>query len=135
MLAGMDIARFAKISEMVADTLTEEFINRFLARSIKMIPVIRANARIFATASAPILGNQRAGDQIGALLAGAYSLHSDTVISAKEAAAYIARQDWSEQRSLAGDTDEAKCLARIMQTIVRVASKSGPVESSIGRLV
>lgn len=135
MLSDGDKDRFAALSKMVADTLTDEYVDRFLARSIKMIPVIRANARIFATASAPVLGNQRAGDQVGALLAGAYSLHSDSVITASEAAKYIAKQDWQDQKAIVDDTDENKCLSRILQTIVKVQTKSGTFDVSIAKLI
>lgn len=135
MLADGNKERFAALSKMVADTLTDDYVDCFLARSIKMIPVIRANARIFAAASAPVLGNQRAGDQVGALLAGAYSLHSDGLITAKEAAAYIAKQDWVDQKAMAGDTDETKCLSRIVQTLVKVQTKSGTFDMSIARLI
>ena len=127
--------RFAKLATLIGETFTDEYIQRFTARSIKMIPVIRENARIFATAVAAVLGSQRAGDQIGALLAGAYSLHSDNIITASEAAAYIEKQDWSESKASRDDTDEAKCLAFLMQTIVKVPSVGGPVDRSIADLM
>lgn len=127
--------RFLKIKRMVAEVLTEEYNARFLARSIRMIPTIRENARVFAAASAPVLGNQRAGDQIGALLAGAYSLFSDAPIRPVDAEAYIAKQDWSEQRLSHEETDESKCLARILQTIIRVPTKDGHADRSIADLI
>jgi putative DNA primase/helicase len=130
-----DPGKFAAIQTLVADTISEEYADRFLARSIRMIPVIRESARVFAAASAPVLGNQRAGDQIGALLAGAYSLHCDAPITAAQAVAYIARQDWKEQKQAATETDESKLLDRLMQTIIKVPGRMGPLDMSIGELM
>jgi len=61
LLVRKDPEKFAAIQKLAHDTLTPDYADRFLARSIRMIPVIRENARIFAAASAPVLGNQRAG--------------------------------------------------------------------------
>lgn len=127
--------RFAAISKLTAETMTEEYADRFLARSIRMIPVIRENARVFSAASAPMLGNQRAGDQIGALLAGAFSLHSDSAITAEQAIAFIQKQDWSEQKISVSETDESKLLDRLLQTIIKVSTKNGPTEKPIADLI
>ncbi len=135
LIADKNQARFAEIQKLAADTLTDEYADRFLARSIKMIPVFRENARIFAAASAPVLGNQRAGDQIGALLAGAYGLFSDVAITAEQALAFIQKQDWSEQKAQVSETDESKLFDLIMQTIIKVPGRSGPSDRSIGELV
>lgn len=133
--ADGDRERFKTLSGMIADTLTDEYVQRFTARSIKMIPVIRANARIFSSAVAATLGSQRAGDQIGALLAGAYSLHSDSVITSAEAQAYIDKQDWSESKQAHDETDESKCLAFLMQVVVKMPSVGGPMDKSIADLM
>lgn len=133
--ADGDRERFRKLSGLIADTFTEEYVHRFVARSIKMIPVIRENARIFASAVASKLGSQRAGDQVGALLSGAYSLHSDLVITSAEATAYIEKQDWSEARLSHEDTDESKCLAFLLQAVVKTWSNAGPVDKSLADLM
>ncbi len=135
LIVRKDAEKFAAIQKLAADTITEDYADRFLARSIRMIPIIRENARIFAAASAPVLGNQRAGDQIGALLAGAYSLFSDISITAEQAMAYIAKQDWSEAKQLGIETDESKLFDRLMQTIIKVPSSGGTVDKSIGELI
>lgn len=135
LLVRKDEAKFQEIQRLASDTLTEEYADRFLARSIRMIPIIRENARVFAAASAPVLGNQRAGDQVGALLAGAYSLFSDIAITAAQAMAYIAKQDWSEAKIQGTETDESKLFDRLMQTIIKVPSVGGPVDKSIGELI
>ena len=130
-----DQARFARLAIAIGDTMTDDYVQRFMARSVRMIPVIRQNARIFATAAAAVLGSQRAGDQVGALFAGAYSLHSDDVVTAKFAQGWIAKQDWSDHARQNEDTDESKCLAFLLQQIVKSPSKSGIQDRSIAELM
>lgn len=131
LIADGDRDRFSKLAALISDTIDDEYISRFTARSIRMIPVIRASARIFSTAAAVVLGSQRAGDQVGALLAGAWSLHFDTSPDAEEAEAWISKQDWSENKAQGEDTDENKCLSFLMQAIIKVPSKQGVREMSI----
>lgn len=130
-----DPKRFERLSAAVAATLNDRYADRFMARSIAMIPTIRENARVFSAEASRVLNSQGAGDQIGALLAGAYSLFSDLPITPKDAAAYISRQDWSEAKSSSDDTDESHCLARLLQHILRFPTKHGPLDRSVAELM
>lgn len=119
-----------EIEPAVRDLITEEYAARFHARSIRNIAVIRQNAKIFASSAASALGTQRLGDQVGALLAGAFSLHSDAVITPERAAQWIASQTWEDERAdEAGD--EFACMSRIAEHIVRLPM----CERSIGELI
>lgn len=101
--------------------LTDEFCGRFYARAIRLAGVIRENAVTFARAAAAELGEQRAGDQIGALLAGCYALYSDKVISFEAAREWVAQQDWSEaKQDIHSESDEVALLQHILQHKVRV---------------
>lgn len=127
--------KFELIKKMVADTLTDEYVNRFLARSIRMIPTIRANARVFSAAGAAEFKDQRAGDQIGALLAGAYSLYSDKPITPEQATEYISKQDWADQKQSNSDTDEMQLINHIKQHMLRVEPRLGTASTRpIGEL-
>lgn len=129
-------AQFHRLESMVDSTLTEEYVERLHARAVRMIGVIRANARTFAQAGARVIGQQRLGDQIGALIAGAYALHSNKIISLDEAQEWIGRQDWSEEFIMAEQRDESACLARIMEHVTRTTTSVGnTVERSVGELV
>lgn len=130
-----DQARFRQLKELVAETLTPEWVRRFLARSIRMVPAIRANAAVFAQAGAAVIGSQRLGDQVGALLGACYSLYQDGVIAPADAREWLAEQDWSEQKSDDSDTDERKCLQRILEHVARVQSPRGPLERSVAELL
>lgn len=97
-------------------TFNEEYVKSFRARSLNMLPIILQNAKTFSNAAAAVLDNQRAGDQLGTLLAGAYSLTSDKTISFEDAVKWINEKDWSEERLLENTRDEIKVLNRIIDT-------------------
>lgn len=128
-------AQYDRLCSMITETLTDDYCERLHARIIALIPVIRKNAETFSNAGAEVLGSKRLGDQLGALLAGAWALHSSKEIDKEQARAWIAAQDWTEEKSLEETSDEASCTARIFESMVRLQSGAGPVERSVGELV
>jgi putative DNA primase/helicase len=119
-----------------AATLTETYIKRFYARAITLAPVIRANAVIFAKAVAVVMGEQRAGDQIGALLAGAWSLENDAAVTYEQATEWVAKQDWKDQRDeVQGMSDEHALLSYLMQQKLRFQTDHATTDRTIGSLV
>lgn len=134
-----NLDRYTKLVAAISDTLTDGWVSGLMARSIEMIPIIRHNSRVFGRAVSAHLSDQGAGDQIGPLLAGAWSLYSDDEISAADAAKWIKKQDangaWTEHRVQIEDTDETQCLARILQHVLRVQAKFGAVDRSIAELL
>lgn len=130
-----DPERFRKLEALVVDTITDEYVRRFIARSVRLVPQIRANAITFARAGADVIGSQRLGDQIGALLAGCYSLFADDAIGIDEAHEWLEAQDWSEQKNVQDETDESMCLRRILEHLVRVQTPKGLAERSIAELI
>lgn len=130
-----DPKRFAQLEQLVAEVLTDDYVNGFNARAIRMVPTIRANARIFAAAGAAVIGSQRLGDQIGVLLAGAYALSSDGLIGIDAAREWVGAQDWSEQQVVQETSDELSCLNKILEHTLRVHTTKGPQDRSIGELI
>jgi putative DNA primase/helicase len=124
---------FDRLVKKVTETLTDEWCAAFRLRAIKMIPVIRKNADTFERAAARKIGNRRAGDQVGPLLAGAFSLCSDSVITAEKATEWIEKQDWSEQKNIASKSDEKTCLANILEATIKHPTK--PDDVSIAELL
>lgn len=125
---------FSEVIVPAFELLTDEYVARLHARTIAMIPIIRANAETFARAGAVTLGTRRMGDQLGALLAGAYSVYSDSAISLDAAQRWLREQDWSEETQ--GETrDEVALLNALLQTTARVQLTSGSVDRSVGELV
>lgn len=128
-------ARFQRLKDMQVTTLTEEFCQRLQSRAINMVATIRRNAEIFAAAGAETLGMQRMGDQVGALLAGAYALHSNREITPEQARDWIARQEWSDEAALSDQRDELMCLSAIMENRERVQGTHSTFDRTIGELI
>lgn len=117
------------------ETITEEYCASLRARTISMLPVILKNAETFSAAAAAELGQQRAGDQVGVLLAGAYSLKSAKEISYKEALAWIQKRDWSEEKAQDATRDELSLIQHILGQVTRIESSHGVQERNIGELI
>ncbi|MBF0094596.1 MAG: hypothetical protein HQL34_08640 [Alphaproteobacteria bacterium] len=77
-------AEFDAIKALAASFCNEEFGSRLRARTISLIPTIRKNAETFAKVIGENHKSRRIGDQLGTLLAGAYSLYSDGEITAED---------------------------------------------------
>lgn len=128
--------RFAEFERHVLSTLTPEYCAGIRSRTYHAIPVIRKNTKIMAQAVAEELGSQRMGDQIGTLLAGAYSLLSSELITLAQAKAYIKGMNFDEAGEAEEVSDEHNCLNAILQRQVRVDfSGHGSMTKSIGELV
>lgn len=130
-----DKGEFDKMQNITNTILTDEYVKRFLARSIKLIPEIRANSVTFTKAAAAVLGSQRAGDQVGSLLAGWYALYADDFVTTKEAEAWIKEQDWGEQKQVEEDTDEDGLLSHILAQVIEVEGRVWRGKRSIGEIV
>lgn len=126
---------FDALQARVAAVLTQDYCSRLRARAVSMIGVIRENAKTFATAGAAVIGTQRLGDQIGTMLAGAYALHSNGLVSADEARQWIEKQDWSEQTALNEVKDEQSCLSHLLEHVVRIGGELTTSERSIGEAI
>lgn len=104
---------------------TNDFWESLRTRSIKLIPEINANAKIFSDSVANATGSKRTGDQLGALLACAYSLYSDSIIDRTAADNFISKYDWQEHKIDSEQTDERRCLSAILETTVPLPNGHG----------
>jgi putative DNA primase/helicase len=128
-------ARWKELQHRVFSTMTKEWGARFRARSISMIPVIRANYEVFLKIASEKFGSSRYGNQIGALLAGAQSLRSDRVISVEEAQEWFNSRDWDMQRDKIKNNDEKNCLSIILDSLIKINTAEGVREYSISELL
>lgn len=127
--------RWAELQETYKSIITDEFVARLQARTIQMLPTINRNAITFASAAAEVIGDQRSGDQLGAMLAGAYSIHSSNLISPSDALAWLKDKDWSEEKSLDKTRDEISLLSHMMEQMTVVETMTSKYERNIGELV
>jgi len=126
---------FKKFSVEWGRKLTPDFIHSLQARTMNLLPVILENSKTFADAATIVIGSQRTADQIGGMLAGAYSLQSDELISDENAIKLVRSMDWSDEKGLDQTKDENQLLTLLMLHPLRVESSMGQVDRSIGELI
>lgn len=116
-------------------TVTDEFVRSMQSRTIELLPIILKNARTFADAVSAVIGQRRIGDQVGAMLAGAFSLTSFKEISYDDAVKWVKERDWTEERGLDLTKDENQLLGKIMGHMVSIETDTGRIERTIGELI
>jgi putative DNA primase/helicase len=109
-----------RVVDRINRTMTPEFCAGFVARSVWLMPVTLDNAKTFSKAVAVHLGNSRIGDQVGVLLAGAFSEISDKRVSPEAARKWVEEQDWTGITSADAIPDERRLLNHLMQRRVRL---------------
>lgn len=129
------LQRYAELRELIRTTLTPEYRAGLLARIVGLMPVIFENVKTFSEAAAEHLGSNRAGDQIGALLAGFYALFSSKVISLEEARAFVEAQDWDDANPAEVETDEKRLIDHILQQNLTVKAGGSPYDVTVGGLI
>ena len=132
-----NVAWDAMVATWKATAANNDWCAALRARSLALAPTIAHNAIAFAAAAVPHLGQQRDADQIGALLAGAFSLTSRERVDAAFASEWCAKQDWSTWRATDADADETRCLAHLLDALVMAELFSGGPASrvSVGELI
>lgn len=115
--------------------VTDDFVKALQSRTIELLPTILKNARTFADAVAAVIGQRRIGDQVGAMLAGAYSLTSTREITYDDAVKWVEEKDWTEERGLELTKDENQLFGRIMGHITALETENGRIERSIGEII
>lgn len=126
--------KWQAIEARLFDCFTPERCERMRARTLSLLPQLLANAKTFARAAAVVLGEQRAGDQLGVLLAGAYSIKNSDEVKYEVAKKWIELRNWDEIRN--EEKDEQMLLAKLMEQQVRVKNNGGVEhERTIGELV
>ncbi len=129
--SATDAQAFADLRVWCAETITPTFSAALIARMTKMIPAVCQSAEIFAQAIAATLGTRRQGDQLGTLLAGAWALHSDDVVTLDQAKAFVSREEFADSVDAIEDRDEARCLRHLLAHRTRVQGN----EHSFGSLI
>lgn len=131
-----EVQRFAEFERHVNATLTDDFCASVRARMYHAIPTIRHNAGAFAQAVAESLGSQRMGDQIGALLAGAFAMYVVEKYTIEDCRKLIEGMDFSEAAEAESVSDEHNCINEILQRQVRIEFEmQGATTRALGELV
>ena len=127
---------FADLKALWAETVGKPgFADGLRARALANARTIRANSKTLARAVAAKLGDQRIGDQLGALLAGAFAVTTDQQFTDEQAARRVDNLDWSPFLPDATDTDEVQALNVLMDSHIRVDDGRGSYTASVGELI
>lgn len=111
---------FEQFKERYFSVVTPEYIKALQARTIKMLPVIIHNTNVFKLAINKIAKDIEIGDLLGGLIAAAYSLLSDDLITIDEAIEYLRNYDWSHEIEQKGVKDEVIMLDELMSMQIKV---------------
>ena len=128
-------AHFTALEQAQAQIITPDWISGLRARTASLLPTIRANARVFAAAWVSGKGDTRTGNQVGTLLAGAYSLVSTKQILIGDALKYIERHDWTDEKALQEERDPVKVIQTILRHVVRINTGVFSGERNVGELI
>lgn len=128
-------AEFNDLKVRVRELLTDEYARRMLTRTIQNINVLVKNSEIFTDAAAEILKDQRAADQIGPMLAGAYLLNSSEEIGREKAKEWIGGHDWNRHTAIGEQSDHERLFDRIFTSRVIVQGRVARYETQIGMAV
>jgi putative DNA primase/helicase len=126
---------WAQLDKTLAATITDEFAERLIARTINLIPMIRDAVDVFQVAVAEHLGTARFGQQYGALAAGAWSLQSQVAPTAEEARAWLAANPLQSQAEGSEVEDEKSCLQTILEQQIRVDIDGGSKNRTVLELL
>jgi len=122
-----DTKQFEAVKAIWRDTVAKpRYCAQFRARSIRNAITTRHNAEVFSTCAVAYTGDKRSADQIGTLLAGAYSLTSTKPIEPEHAEEWLAKQNWQPYKVEAVDSDENQCLSHLMAGPIRIETSHGP---------
>jgi putative DNA primase/helicase len=131
-----DRERWLELMALMAETVADSiWCAGMVARSVWLMPTTRKNAQTFKLAVIERMGNARAGDQLGALLAGAYSLGSEREITLDEAREYLARpeNDFVQATAIDAAKDEERLLRRLTQWQLHYSS--GGAHRTVAELI
>ena len=121
LIKSADGQHFAAVKALWrATTASGEYCARLRARAITNAMTTRDNAETFSECCVEFTGDKRSADQIGTLLAGAFSLTSTKRITPAVAHTWLSQQDWSMFAVSAVDSDEMQCMAHLLAAEIRI---------------
>jgi putative DNA primase/helicase len=127
------MADFDTMLRLIDEVITDEFSSRLLARTLENMNALIANIRVFQRAARIVTGGARAGQQIGAMLAGLYLLSRTDIVTQESAEEWIRMHDWTDHTIVNQEGDPMRLVQHVASSLVRTAN--GGAETSIGDLI
>jgi putative DNA primase/helicase len=131
------VERFKRIQELHGQLVCNNFAGRLLARTLSLLPVIRANAAVFADAIARSGKPRRLGDTYGVLMAGAWSLRSRSVATEDDADRMVEETAWVKEAVSKTEVvpEWQRAIQSLMQHRIRMTAQGKTVEVPVGDLI
>jgi putative DNA primase/helicase len=127
---------FEQVKALWRETVCQDsYCERIRSRSLRYAKVLRVNCETFSSVAVEFTGDKRSADQIGTLLAGAFSLTSTREISADQAREWMAKQDWTGFKSEDIDNDETQCLSHLFAASIRYEVNGSNMTRSVAETV
>ncbi len=133
--SATSVEEFRDIQAFVRDTLTDEYVTALHRRTIDNAKTILKNCQTFSEAAAIVLRDRRAGDQIGPMLAGAFSLYNTNEVSAEAAMKWVQEKDWSSHTSISEKADHDKLFDHLQTARLYVNGNNKRHETQIGQAI
>lgn len=127
--------QYSKLLDMIHETLTPEYANRMVRRTVDNIDALLHNCEVFSKHASRILKSKRDGDQFGPMLAGAYMLHATGKVTDAKAEEYCARQDWSWVYDQKEGTDSERLIRRILNSMIEYTLLDRTVRMPVSELI
>lgn len=132
-----DPGQFSLIKQLCADSVFRAgFGDRIRARAVRNAILIRESIAVFVEEAAAITGDKRSADQLGTLLAGAYSLTTEKPASPAIAREWLSRASWLADecdQAKEVDRDENLCLAHLMASLVNTGAGDATIDELVSR--
>ena len=127
--------QFAEYELSLNELVNEDYSRDLQARTLSIFDVVLENSKTFADAASHLIGNRRVGDQIGAMLAGAFSLTSKHKITYDKAIDWLKDKDLTEEKSLSQTKDELQLFSLILGHSISVEGEFRNMTRTIGELI
>lgn len=124
-----------KLLTKLKSHLTQEFCSGFFWRIVMMADTIKHNAMIFSDIIGKIIDDSRAGEQLGALLAGRHALIENRKCDHEYGESWLAQYDFAPHKaSYAMQDDGESCLNAIMTFFIDHKEKRANIGDLLMRM-
>lgn len=119
----------------LAASIPRDMPQRLLGRQLHNLFTLRHNCLVFKETIATVLANRRIGDQIGTLMAGCHSLYSTKRLDVVQCEKYLNTLNLDEFLQVKTEREDKVLLGHIVQTQLRVETRHGVQDRTIGELM
>ncbi len=127
------IEDFDQLLDMIERTMTPDFSNRLVARTLANMDTLLANIRTFQRAARIITGAARASQQIGTMLAGLYLLGRTDEVTLERAQEWISKHEWQDHTVIDQQGDPTRLIQHVASSLIKTGP--GNLEVSVGDLI